>query len=123
MGQKQKGEDRKSKKTRQKNKRGDIKKWDQTNSPEIPDRGETSEILWPPFRACTLKRCSKRNLAKVSINFPLTFLRIPLVYYYEPVPKRGLTTLPMFRHAQFPTWQYVLMNVIFILNYILVRDN
>ena len=29
----------------QKNKRGDnIEKWDQTGSPEIPDRGETSEI-------------------------------------------------------------------------------
>ena len=30
--------------TRQKNKRGDIEKWDQTESPEIPDREETSEI-------------------------------------------------------------------------------
>ena len=31
---------------RQKNKRGDkiIEKWDQTENPEIPDRGETSEI-------------------------------------------------------------------------------
>ena len=37
MGQKQN-------RTRQKNKRGDIEKWDQTGSPEIPDRGETSEI-------------------------------------------------------------------------------
>ena len=27
----------------QKNKRGDIEKWKQTGSPEIPDRGETSE--------------------------------------------------------------------------------
>ena len=26
-----------------------IDKWDQTGSPEIPDRGEISEILWPPF--------------------------------------------------------------------------
>ena len=34
--------DRKSNRTRQKNKRGDIGKWDQTGSPEIPDRGETS---------------------------------------------------------------------------------
>ena len=34
---------RKSDRTRQKNKRGDIEKWDQTDSPEIPDRGETSE--------------------------------------------------------------------------------
>ena len=24
-------------------------KWDQTDSPEIPDRVETSEIPWPPF--------------------------------------------------------------------------
>ena len=35
--------------TRQKNKRGDIEKWDQTESLEIPDRGETSEFPRPPF--------------------------------------------------------------------------
>ena len=40
MGQMQK---RISDKTRQKNKREDIKKWDQTDSHEIPDRWETSE--------------------------------------------------------------------------------
>ena len=41
-----KGQDRKSNRTRQKNKRGDnMEKWDQTDSPEIPDRGETSESL------------------------------------------------------------------------------
>ena len=34
---------RQSNRTRQKNKRGDLEKWDQTDSPEIPDRGETSE--------------------------------------------------------------------------------
>ena len=35
----------KSGRTRQKNKTGDIEKWDQTDSsPELPDRGETSEI-------------------------------------------------------------------------------
>jgi hypothetical protein len=40
-----KGKERNSDRTRQKNKRGDIEKWDQTESPEIPDRGEeTSEI-------------------------------------------------------------------------------
>ena len=40
-----KGQDRKSNRTMQKNKRGDnYRKWDQTDSPEIPDRGETSEI-------------------------------------------------------------------------------
>ena len=32
------------------NKRGDIEKWDQIESPEIPDRGEASEIPRPPFR-------------------------------------------------------------------------
>ena len=26
-----------------------FEKWDQTDGPEIPDRGETSEIPWPPF--------------------------------------------------------------------------
>ena len=32
-----------------------IEKWDQTDtdSPEIPDRGETSEIPQPPFRECS----------------------------------------------------------------------
>ena len=37
-----KGSGRKSNKTRKK--RGDIEMWDQADSPEIPDRGETSEI-------------------------------------------------------------------------------
>ena len=36
---------RKSDRTRHKNKRGyNIEKWDQTDSPEIPDKGETSQI-------------------------------------------------------------------------------
>ena len=37
-----KGSDIKSDMTRPKNKRGDIEQWDQTDNPEIPDRGETS---------------------------------------------------------------------------------
>ena len=50
MGQKQKKIRQNANVTRQKNKRGDTeKKWDQTDSPEIPDRGETSEIPQPPF--------------------------------------------------------------------------
>ena len=51
MGQLQKRiKDRQSDRTRQKNKRGDdIEKWDQTDSPEISDRVETSEIPRPPF--------------------------------------------------------------------------
>ena len=32
------------KRVRQKNKRGYIEKWEQTDSPAIPDRGETSDI-------------------------------------------------------------------------------
>ena len=44
-----KGKERNSDRTRQKNKRGDIEKWDQNGSPEIPDRGKTSEIPRPPF--------------------------------------------------------------------------
>ena len=39
----------KSNRTRQKNKRRDIEKWDQIDSPGIPDRGETSELPRPPF--------------------------------------------------------------------------
>ena len=50
MGQKQKRiRQKKSDRTRQKNKRGDIEKWDQTDSIEIPDWGETSETPRPPF--------------------------------------------------------------------------
>ena len=37
--QSRKGSDRKSDKTRQKSKGGDIEKWHQTGSPEIPDSG------------------------------------------------------------------------------------
>ena len=44
----EKWQDRKSKRTRQKNKRGD-RKGESNDSPEIPDRGETSDIPWPPF--------------------------------------------------------------------------
>ena len=44
-----KGYDRKSDRSRQKNKRGDIQQWDQTDSPEIPDRGKISETPRPPF--------------------------------------------------------------------------
>ena len=33
----------------QKYKRGDVEKWDQTDSPEIADRGETSETPRLPF--------------------------------------------------------------------------
>ena len=40
-------DNRLSDRTRQKNKRY-IEKWDQTGIPEIPDRGETSEIPRPP---------------------------------------------------------------------------
>ena len=41
--------DRMSNRTRQKNQRRDIhEKWDQRDSPEIPDRGETSEISGLP---------------------------------------------------------------------------
>ena len=47
--QKQKRIRQKSDRTRQKNKRGDIEKWDQTGSPELPDRGETSETPRLPF--------------------------------------------------------------------------
>ena len=47
-----KGSDRKSERTRQKNKRGYIDKWEQTDSPEIPDRGEGDiRNPRPPFRA------------------------------------------------------------------------
>ena len=37
------------------------------------------------------------------------------IYIYIWACAKTFTTLPMFRQAQFPTWQNVLMNVIFIL--------
>ena len=50
-----KGQDRKSDRTRQKNKRPDIEKCDQTGSSEIPDRGETSEIPGLPSGEMLIK--------------------------------------------------------------------
>ena len=47
--------DRKSKRTRQKNKRGDSKV-ESNDSPEIPDRGETSDIPGLPSGAIMTKR-------------------------------------------------------------------
>ena len=47
-----KGSDRKNNRTRQKNKREDIEKWDQTDSPEIPDESRfQGDVVnpWPPF--------------------------------------------------------------------------
>ena len=44
MGQKQKRIRQKERQDQaEENKREDIEKWDQTDSPEMPDRGETSE--------------------------------------------------------------------------------
>ena len=49
MGQKQKRIRQKEQQDyRQKNKRGYMEKWDQTESPDILDRGETSEIPGHP---------------------------------------------------------------------------
>ena len=48
--QKKKNQDRKSSRRRQKNKRGDSKV-ESNDSPEIPDRGETSDIPGLPFGA------------------------------------------------------------------------
>ena len=50
-----KGIDRKSNRTRRKNKRGDREKWRKTDSPEIPDRRETSEIPSLPLGVATVK--------------------------------------------------------------------
>ena len=45
MGQKHKRiRQKEQQEQRKKNKTGDIEKWDETDSPEIPARGETSEI-------------------------------------------------------------------------------
>ena len=47
--------DRESNRTRQKNKRGDSKA-ESNDSPEIPDRGETSDIPGLPSGVICLKR-------------------------------------------------------------------
>ena len=49
---------------RQKNKRGDIEKWDQTDSPEIPDRGRLQKSPGLPsglFTTCCRANCSTMN--------------------------------------------------------------
>ena len=38
--------------------------WDQTDSPEIPDRGETSEISRPPFGDKKRREKEKKNNKK-----------------------------------------------------------
>ena len=65
-----KGSDRNSERTRRKNKRGDIEKWDQTNSPEIPDRGFPIRNPRPPFGgACGEKGWkSSSDTVFVSVN-------------------------------------------------------
>ena len=42
--------------TREKNKRGDIEKWDQNDSPEIPGRRETSETPGLPSGVLSLEK-------------------------------------------------------------------
>ena len=50
MSQKQKRARKKERQYyRQKNKRGNLEKWDQTDGPKIPDRGETPETPRSPF--------------------------------------------------------------------------
>ena len=51
---------------RRTDKRGDIEKWDQTDSPEIPGRGETSEIHGLPGGP-TLKLC--KTLGHMEIKY------------------------------------------------------
>ena len=61
-----KGYDRKIDRTRQKNKRAYIVKWNQTDSPEIPDRGGASNIPGLPSRGTerqTVRR-QKRQVDK-----------------------------------------------------------
>ena len=63
--------DRKSDRTTlgRRNKRGGTEKWDQTVSPEIPDRGETSESLasLQQSQKLNLYHCIKHKYIKLSI--------------------------------------------------------
>ena len=64
-----KGYDRKSERTRQKNKTGAVEKGNQTDSSEIPDSGETSEI--PGFPSvCFFKGKSRKYSMKVLVLLP-----------------------------------------------------
>ena len=47
------------------NKREDIEKWDQTGSPETPDRGETSEIPGLPLTKCQVFTVHASVLSKL----------------------------------------------------------
>ena len=48
-------------------------KWDQTGSPEILDRGETSEMPRPPFRGCSQVsiQCTKNSVHRASVTISI----------------------------------------------------
>ena len=60
MGQKRL--DRNSDRTRQKNKRGHIEKWDQTDSPEIPDRGGRQQKSLTSLWRATKEKATNANV-------------------------------------------------------------
>ena len=62
-----KKEDRKGNRTRQKNKRGDSKV-ESNDSPEIPDRGETSDIRGLPSGLRTMRNKPKQDLEQIDAH-------------------------------------------------------
>ena len=62
--------------TRQKNKIGDIETWDQTESPEVPDRGGSIKHRRPPFGGGgTRQKNKRRGLEERNKGIKLTTLR------------------------------------------------
>ena len=86
----------------QKNKRGDIAKWEQTFSPEIPDRGETSEIPGLPSGGLDMTRSaysiltSMRKTVKMTgkIGTPPTY-SILTMYQHEEDREDGRKTVKL----------------------------
>ena len=83
---KKRKEDRKSNKTRQKNKRGDSKV-ESNDSPEIPDRGETSDIPGLPSGAGAAREFSSPELTLCADSYS--------VYVPPPCYRSGTLKTPI----------------------------
>ena len=70
--------------------RGNIEKWDQTDSPEIPDMGETSEIPRPPFRGMQTILCITMMLCITTIIYNDIVYNNNIVHYNNMVKNKIL---------------------------------
>ena len=91
--------------------RGVTEKWDQTDSPEIPDRGVTSEMLGLPSGGW-----KKRNIISYQIMSFVKYNNVPLKFYamsfsclknrkYINLTKRQLITTFACTYSDIQLWQ------------------